>query len=97
MKYRGTKDPLGFCIPGMCIYDLASDKVLKLDKHYGRSLNCDSVRDGNFIPFKENLNKNCANHLKTKLFYYTSTGKTFQPIYLYKSFGKICLYFLVRR
>lgn len=46
MKYVGTKEPLGFCIPGMCIFDVASDKVLKLDKHYGRSLNCDSVKDG---------------------------------------------------
>jgi hypothetical protein len=51
MKYRGTKEPLGFCIPGMCIFDLASDKVLKLDKHYGRSLNSDSVKDGNSIFF----------------------------------------------
>ncbi len=46
MKYSGTKIPLGFCIPGMCIFDLESDKVIRLDKHYGRSLNCDTVRDG---------------------------------------------------
>ncbi|KAI9555065.1 hypothetical protein GHT06_020365 [Daphnia sinensis] len=45
MKYSGTKQPLAFCIPGMSIYDLASDQVLKLDKHYGRSLNSDTVRD----------------------------------------------------
>lgn len=51
MKYRGTKEPLGFCIPGMCIFDLATDKVLKLDKHYGRSLNSDSVRDALLLYF----------------------------------------------
>lgn len=45
-KYRGTKEPLGFCIPGMCIHDLASNNVLKMDKYYGRSLNTESVREG---------------------------------------------------
>ena len=64
MKYRGTKEPLGFCIPGMCIFDLATDKVLKLDKHYGRRLNSDSVRDGNFI-VSINVNKKCFNYLNT--------------------------------
>jgi len=44
-KYRGTKDSLGFCIPGMCIYDSASGEVLKLDKKYGRTLDNVSVRD----------------------------------------------------
>jgi len=44
-KYRGTKDHFGFCIPGMCIYDIASGQVLKLDKKYGRTLDSVSVRD----------------------------------------------------
>lgn len=48
-KYIGTKGPLGFCIPGMCIFDLESEKLLRLDKHYGRNLNCESVRDGNIL------------------------------------------------
>lgn len=43
-KYCGTKEPLGFCIPGMCVHDLSTNNVLKLDKFYGRNLNTASVR-----------------------------------------------------
>lgn len=49
MKYRGTKEPFGFCIPGMWIYDMKSEKVLKFDKHYGRSLNAETVKHGKVI------------------------------------------------
>ena len=38
----------------MCIYDVASGKVLKLDKKYGRTLDSVSVRDGELF-----VHKNC--------------------------------------
>jgi len=44
-KYRGTKEPLGFCIPGLFVNDISTNRVLKLDKVYGRTLDSVTVRD----------------------------------------------------
>ena len=55
MKYRGTKEQLGFCIPGMCVYDIRSETNVRLDKHYGRNLNSHSVKEGNQLHYNFNV------------------------------------------
>jgi len=44
-KYSGTKSSLGFCIPGMSLYEVLSKERQKFDKVYGRNLNSGSVKD----------------------------------------------------
>ncbi|GLH12419.1 Kinase [Gryllus bimaculatus] len=44
-KYAECKRDLGFCIPGFQVYRIATGKVLKLGKDYGKRLNKNTVKD----------------------------------------------------
>lgn len=45
LKYQGTKESLGFCIPGIFVNEIEAKRVVKLDKRYGRALDTVTVRD----------------------------------------------------
>ena len=47
----------------MCIYDVASGQVLKLDKKYGRTLDSVTVRDGELWQKKRHLDFGNAKQL----------------------------------
>lgn len=44
-KYHETKRDLGICIPGFLVYDVASGKVDRYDKDYGKTLNRESIKE----------------------------------------------------
>ncbi|KAF7265816.1 hypothetical protein GWI33_020887 [Rhynchophorus ferrugineus] len=53
-KYHECKRDLGFCIPGMQVYNIAQNQLVKYGKDYGKTLNKDGARE----VMKEFLNAN---------------------------------------
>lgn len=45
-KYQACKQNLGFCIPGFQVYDIKTGRIKRYGKDYGKKLNQDTVKDG---------------------------------------------------
>lgn len=58
-KYVQCKNTVGFCIPGFQTYHIASGSFKKFSKDYGKKLNENTVKDGEYIIVKT-LARNCV-------------------------------------
>lgn len=47
-KYVDCKQKLGFCIPGFQVYNILTGKLKKMGKDYGKKLNEETLKDGEY-------------------------------------------------
>lgn len=57
-KYVECKNKLSFCIPGFQTFHIATETFKKYGKEYGKKLNENTVKDGEFLFILKNNNDN---------------------------------------
>lgn len=50
-KYVKCKSSVGFCVPGFQTYNIASGTFKKFGKEYGKKLNEETIKDGEWMSF----------------------------------------------